>query len=158
MVKYFKINIQREHPEEGRTHYTYPKEYDPKKIQVLAYESTGCESDVTKRGDTEEYLIGAVADADAEIFSKIGEELTEEEITTLGNKWTKQVEKITDQETVLKICAKAALGETLTDEEKAVINPDNETKGINKSKSFSAGLQDIKTHFAKVEAQTKTEK
>lgn len=154
MVKYFKINIQRSHPEEGRTHYTYPKEYDPKKIQVLAYESTECEDDVKERGDTEEYLIGAVADTDAEIFSKIGEELNEAEINTLGDKWTKQVEKITDQEAVLKICAKAALGETLTDDEKAAINPDSETKGINKSKSFSAGLADIKTHFAKIEPKT----
>ena len=38
MAKFLKVKIKRDETAE-KTSYTYPPEYDPQKIQVMAYES-----------------------------------------------------------------------------------------------------------------------
>lgn len=120
--------------DEGCTHYEYPLEYDATKIQVMVYGGTG----------ETEYCIGYVSESDAQPFLKSADivEVTRDNALIFGNKYTTQVQKITDQNAVLTICAKAASGIKLTKEELKVLDPNDPTPGINLSRSFQAVLDE----------------
>jgi len=63
-------------------------------------------------------------------------ELTETTANEKGREWRPQVTKITDQNKVLELVSKVALGKTLTAKEKKVLDPDDPTQGIGKSELF----------------------
>lgn len=130
----------------GGTRYVYPPVYDASKIQVLVYESSLPENleEVRNRGNKYEYLLGIVDEADAPRFLRSDdiEEITRQEAESLGAIWTKQQEKVTDQTAVLSILSKLARNETLTEDEQKTIDPDDDTPGISKSKSFSQVLDE----------------
>jgi len=146
MSKILKVKIKREPILGGGTHYVYPPEYNAKKIQVLCYESMGEEDKVKARGDYE-YCIGVVKDEDAPAFLKSNDivEINETKAKIDGKKWRPQTERIIDEKEVLRICAKAVSGESLTQKEKDALNPDKAEIGVNKSKSFSDLLDEYKT-------------
>ena len=127
----------------GVTHYEYPPEYDAEKIQVLAYEEGG---ECALRNDGHQHLIGIVADADAAQFlaSPDIEEIDEATACEAGERWRPQVQRISDQNVVLTIVAKAAIGGKLTIAEKDALNPDTATPGVSKSVSFTTLLGEAK--------------
>lgn len=130
----------------GGTRYVYPPVYDASKIQVLVYESSLEENlqEVKNRGNNYEFLLGLVDEADAPRFLK-SEDITEisrSEAEQLGAVWTKQQEKITDQNAVLSVLSKMARKETLSTDDQKVIDPNDDTPGIAKSKSFSQILDE----------------
>jgi len=137
MAKILKVKIKRDQTPAG-THYTYPLEYDAKKIQVLCYESTGELEVVQNRGNKNEYCIGVVKDEHASQFLKSKDiiEITQKNANVLGRKWRPQREKIIDQEKVMMILAKIGQGKGLTQIEKDALNPDKAEAGINKSVLF----------------------
>lgn len=142
-----KVKIKRNQTSSG-TKYTYPPEYDPRKIQVLCYESMLPENyaEVVSRGNKDEYLIGCVSDGDADVFlkSKDIQEISETEAKILGEAWTRRATKITDPEKVIAVLAKSVRGETLTQTEKDSIDPNKPDSGIILSKSFTECLDELK--------------
>lgn len=142
-MKILKVKVTRQCSAKG-THYIYPPEYDPMKIQVLCYESLQVENlvSIVERGNTYEYLIGVVHDIDLPTFlmSSDIQELTKEEALIEGEKWLPQIEKISNEKEVLRIVAKSVRGEELTTDELNVLDPDNPTAGITKSLSFTEKL------------------
>jgi len=62
--------------------------------------------------------------------------LTETAANDKGRAWRPQVARITDQEAVLLVVSKAAMGEALTDEEKKVIDVEDTMPGVGKSRLF----------------------
>jgi len=63
-------------------------------------------------------------------------ELAEAQANEKGRAWRPQVTRITNEQVVLLITAKAALGMDLTDDERKALDPDDPTLGIGKSKLF----------------------
>lgn len=126
----------------GGTHNKYPQGYNASKINVLAY--GGSEETVGNYG----YCIGVIKDADLAGFLQTEDikEIGIEEANIFGRKYRKQVVKVLDQGKVLEILAKTVLDlsltATLSEEEKDIINPDKEAKGLNKSKLF-----DVEKHL-----------
>jgi len=133
---------------EGGTSYSggYPIGLTDTKTQWLV------ESDETEKGQDEKgtYVTKLAVVYDNTLVDKAiatGQcwEINEIEADEFGKKFSSpQVEQITDQEKVIKICAKAIKGEVLTQKEKNAIDPDNEEIGINKTKPF-----DIKKYLPK---------
>ena len=61
-------------------------------------------------------------------------------------KWVSdQVKRITDQNAVIMVVAKAALNVSLSAEDKKIIDPEDETPGIGRSKSFEDSLDEFLT-------------
>lgn len=145
-MKILKVKARREQTSRG-THYTYPPEYDARKIQVLCYESSLPENydKVVVRGNKDEFLIGVVDDVDASVFltSPDIKEITKTEAMSLGEQWTKQAQKVTDEKKVLLIVAKAARGEQLTQEDKKALDPADPEQGVNLSRSFTDVLNEL---------------
>lgn len=115
----------------GVTHHEYPSQYDAKKIQVMGY-GEGC-------------CIGWVMDVDAPKFlgsSDIVEVNRDQAVTDL-EKWMPQVAKITDQDKVIQICAKAARGQIVSQEEKDALDPDNPASGINKTRPVNEIVDEL---------------
>lgn len=145
-MKFIKMKISRDHTSE-RTHYIYPKEYDASKVLFgPVYESYLPENfqTVVARGDTDEFIVIGVSDADAPGFlaNPDAVELTYGKTLELGGKWTKQMDRISDPSKVIVLCAKAARGEALTQAEKSALDPDNAEIGINKSRAFEDSLDE----------------
>ena len=139
-----KVRIQRIQDATG-THYIYPAAYIPEKIQVICYETmlTGKIADVVGRGNDHEFMVGVIDEADKDQFLKSSNitVLTRQEAENfIGTDLTASINKITDENKVLLICAKAALGETLTDDDKKALNPDDPTAGIGRSRNYSETL------------------
>jgi hypothetical protein len=130
MAKILKVKIKRAQTNNIISN-TYPLEYDSKKIKVLAYEGLG---DINKT-----FCIGVVNDVDAPAFlaSKDIIEINQEDAQTLGVVWRPQTIKITDESKIIEIIEKVNNKEVLTQAEKDAINPDNATRGVNKSKPFN---------------------
>lgn len=146
-MKILKARIKRGPNAKGGTHYTYPPNYDATKIKF----GPVYEKDAKINHDKYQDIIFGVLDGDEVEFLKDngvvdGEhtftvsEISQESANTLGNTWVDQINKIVDQTEVLRICAKAAIGEVLTKEEKDALNPDNATLGINKTQTFEESL------------------
>lgn len=148
------MRVKRSANAQGGTHYTYPPNYDPKKIKF----GPVYEKDAKINHDKYQDIIFGVVDGDEVDFLKDNgcvdglhtftvEEISQNDANTLGNTWITQREKIVDQTEVLKICAKAVIGTALTQEEKDALNPDNPTPGINKTKSFEESLNEAVGKF-----------
>jgi len=134
MSKILQIRIKRD-SFPGSTKYTYPAQYDAKKIQVLCYED-GAET--LSRNDGYQYCIGVVSDTDAPQFLVSTDivEITRLNAIIKGRRWRPQINKITDDGEVTRIIIKKMNNETLTQREINALNPDNAEKGINKSRLF----------------------
>lgn len=146
MKNILKVKIQRQQDSEG-THYTYPKEYDPKKFDVLTYESQLSDryTQVIDRGNDHEYVIGLVEVIDVDSFLKSPdiELITRQEVNVfIGEDLHKYIEKVTDTEAVVKILAKAAKGEKLAKEEHEAIDSSHPRRGINRSKTLNEVLNE----------------
>ena len=143
-MKILKVKIKR-NQSGGKTSYIYPPQYNAKKFNVLVYESllTDGYNKVVGKGNKEEIVIGLVQDYDATSFL-VSPDITEitkaEADTFLGIDLDKKIDKITDQDEVLRVLAKAARKETLSVEDLDVIDPKKPTKGIGSSKSFNEVL------------------
>lgn len=139
MAKILKIRIKRTQKITG-TFYTYPPEYDSRKIQVLVYESSlkVNEQSIINRGNQDEYLIGVVRDSDAPGFlsSSNVEEIDYSTAVDLGNLWRPQVVLLTGPQNIVDVLLKVHNKKTLTKLDKKVINPDDSTPGLIKSRSF----------------------
>ena len=109
MAKILLVKIGRD-KSGGRTHFTYPTEYDPKKIHVSTYEGFGQagRDDIAIRGGTFTYLIGITKDDDALKFleSKDITELSYDDAITMGSLWRDQVVKINDEAKIVEIAQK----------------------------------------------------
>lgn len=128
----------------GATHYSYPPEYDPKKIKVLCYESGGDKAGIIARGSTDEYLIGIVEDADAPQFLASADitEMTRTDAVKDGSKWRPQKEKISDDGRLWSILRKVVKKEALTQDDEDALDPDKPTPGLTKTKTFEKMLED----------------
>jgi hypothetical protein len=154
-MKLLKMKIRRTSAE-GCTRYVYPKAYDAYKVVFGPIYESGLPEKVTailERDADDEFILIGVRDEDYDQFMLANKEtdeeskhtydtveLTQEEATALGSSWTAQTEKITDKDAVTKVLAKAALGTPLTEADRAVLDPDNATPGINKTESFESSL------------------
>ena len=154
-MKLIKMRIRRD-SSEGKTHYDYPVPYyDAYKVVFGPIYESGLPDNaksVMDRDADDEFIVIGVKDEDFSGFmacngvvDKSGHtwtavELTQAEAETLGTSWTNQTEKITDQDTVIKILAKIGRGEVLTQKEQDALNPDSSEIGINKTKSFKDTL------------------
>ena len=150
MGKLLKVKIKRMQGG-GKTSYTYPTGYDAQKINVISYESTltGGYDKVVNREDSKgeknnhEFCIGIVDDANAAQFlgSKDIVEITKAEAGIyFGEDFDKKEEKVSDTNSVLVVLAKQARGEMLSENDLKVIDPNDVTSGIIKSKSFNEVL------------------
>jgi hypothetical protein len=130
MAKIVKVKMNRVQSG-SRIQNSYPAPYDPKKVQVIAYEDLG---NVNKP-----YCIGVVKDEDLAAFTASPDivEISQQEAETFGAVWRPQVKKITDMNKVLNILDKVHNSSDLTQAEKDAINPDNAELGINKSTAFT---------------------
>ena len=144
MKKVLKVKITRTQSG-GGTHYDYPAEYDPKKFQVITYESilTDKINDIVSRGNDHEYVIGLVEDIDAQAFL-VNPDIVELNRTQseafLSPDLDKSVLKIDDINSVLGILAKSVKGEILTNQEKDLIDDTKQSSLIKKSKTFKEVL------------------
>lgn len=119
----------------GSTRHTYPPEYDSTKINILCHELP---SEITARNNNDCYWIGVVSDADAPGFLLSPDiiELSRANAITKGRVWREQINKIMDDDEVVRIIVKKMKGGTLTQKEINALDPDNSEKGINKSRLF----------------------
>lgn len=144
--KILKVKIQRNQTAE-KTSYVYPLEYNPRKIQVIAYETFSAEGDTDckGRGNTDEFMIGYVEEADVPSFVASPDivEIDRAEAEVLGAKWIKPVVKITDETAVLMVLAKAAKQEVLSADDLKVIDEKDPTAGITLTKGIGQILDDI---------------
>jgi hypothetical protein len=134
-----KIKVKREPNGKGGTGYVYPDEYDAEAIKIVAMESVGAEDEVFARGKYNyEYMIGVVNDTDAHHFtiSPDIEEIDRREAIKLGRQYQHQFANVTDTNRAIELLAKAARGDTLTQEEKDEIDPEKEGGAINKTPAF----------------------
>ena len=157
-MKLIKLKIKRDQTSE-KTSYTYPTPYyDARKVKYGPIYEGGLnevvESDIKPRGNKDEFIIIGVADVDfdgfmqADGYERSGFTYSAIEVDKIktvekGNKWTgPQIEKITDQAAVTKILVKVAKKEKLTVEDEKVIDSNDPTPGIVKSKSFEEDLDE----------------
>lgn len=141
----------------GGTHYEYPPQYNAELVKFGPIYESGLDENASKvreRAKNDEYIIIGVEDNAAENFLSSNKhqengfefeakEITKEEALSDGNSWTKQSDEITDQSVVIKILAKVARNEPLTQKEKDAIDPDKPELGINKSRSFEEDLNEF---------------
>lgn len=134
MAKILQITVKREQLP-GLTQYTYPPEYDAKKIQVLCYEDR---DETLLRNNGDQFCIGVVSDADAPQFW-VSSDITEigrTDAIVKGRRWRPQINKITNDDEVIRVIIKKMKGIVLTQKEKDALDPDSSEKGINKSRLF----------------------
>lgn len=146
MKKLLKVKLKRFQDSAG-THYEYPKEYDPRKFHIVIYETqlTDKYKHVVGRGNDHEYLLGFVEDSDFPIFiqSKDISLITRKEAEEfIGIDMDKYVEKITDNEKIIKILIKSAKSILLTEDELNAIDSSHPEKGINRSKTLREVLDE----------------
>ena len=153
-MKFLKLSIRRRKIE-NKTQYDYPTpHYEAAKAKILVYEG-GLEVNAQvarDRGKDDELVLVGVDDGDlaqflkADRYEKDGftygaEEIDLDAMKSIGDIYTGQAIKITDENKVMQICAKAALGETLTQEDKDALDPTkSDVSGIIKTEKFSDGL------------------
>lgn len=135
----------------GGSHYSYPDVYDREKIRVVCYEHVGEEKKIKARFKKSkinyghEYLIGIVADEDADQFLANSDirELDPKEAIEKGLRWRPQVVK-SNQHRALELLSKSARGLDLTISEKDELDPDIPGGAMFKSKRFDHLLDETK--------------
>ena len=146
MKKLLKVKIKRSQ-ENGKTSYTYPKEFEATKFQVLVYETQleGKLSHVVGRGNKDEYVLGFVDEQFVSDFLKNPDIKIidrSEARNFLAEDYEKSIEKVNDQNKVLTILAKSVRGESLSSLELAALDPNNPEKGIIRTKTFKEVLDE----------------
>lgn len=101
-------------------------------VDVVAYQDDGLDEE------------GAVCVCATAIWDKIAAkndpkvtQLTEEATNERGRAWRPQAVRITDQERILLITAKVALGQAISSEERKALDPEDPSPGVNKSPVFN---------------------
>jgi len=149
-----KVKIKRIE-KEGSTHLEYPKPYwDSQKVKF------GPVYEPVKRGQGRnwEYCVIGVNEADAPSFLRGHNKMCEkgehkfsvipidvDEATSMCEPWHPVVEIMGDRDAVIKALARQARG-TMTPEDDKILDPDDDTPGVNKSKPFG---EKIKAAMAK---------
>jgi len=126
------------------TKFTWPAKWDAKKGIIVAYEETS-----QKGAGIKECAIAVVDDNEFERIKSDPdiEEITAESANILGRKWRTQKVMISDQQAIIDAITtaggslKASFG-GLSANIKKVLDPDDETPGITKTKLF-----DINNHI-----------
>lgn len=145
-----KVKIKRTE-KEGSTHLEYPKPYwDSQKILF------GPVYEPVERGQGRnwEYCVIGVAETDAPNFLRGNNKKCEQgkhtfsvqqidvdEATSMCEPWHPIVELMGDRDAVIKALARQARG-TMTAEDDKILDPDDDTPGINKSKSFGVKIRE----------------
>lgn len=151
MAKVVKVTITKTRiPGGSGTKFTWPPIWDAQKGHVVAYEET----DQKGAGIRE----GAIAVVDDAEYDRIKgdpdiELLDEETANTLGRQWRKQRVIISDQQAVIDIITTAggslkSAYSGLSEDIKKVLDPNDDTPGITKSKLF-----DIAKHINAAKAK-----
>jgi len=127
--------------------YSYPKEYDAQKIQVLTYESMidGKLADIHARGNLDEYLFGFVKEEDLNSFLQspdITEVTKDEAINFIGAFVDNSIVKVVKEQPVLEVLMKNARGEALTVRDREIINPDSNSKEVIRTKTLRQRMTD----------------
>lgn len=129
----FEVTLRKDRSNPKQTPITWPEWWGDvyTRVDTLTYQD---------EGRTEE---GALCVCDDETWERIAahndpaiQELDEDTANAKGRAWRPQVEKIDNQEAALCVLAKAVRGEELTDDDRAVIDPDNDRPGVRKSPLF----------------------
>lgn len=132
----FEVRITK-HREQEQCGFTWPDWWGEvyQKVDVVAYE------DHPDRLGTQ--TEGAVCVCDDETWEKIAVkedplvmQLTEAAANEKGQAWRPQITRVTDEQKVLLITAKVALGQILSSEEKKALDPDDPAPGVGKSPLF----------------------
>lgn len=151
MPKFLRVKIGRDQSA-ARTHYTYPPQYDPKKVIMgPVYETFNPANmaEVVGRGNDHEFCLIAVSDADAPQFleSPDIEEIDRDEMEQEGTKFSRpSIVKVVDSVKIGKILEKLAKDptkapvEVLDQNELNAIDPENAELGLQKTKTFSENL------------------
>ena len=138
-MKTFEITIAKSTKEVGEkleTTFTWPEWWPEvvESVEVVAYEETD------KKGNRNEGCVCVCKDEVWKYIAKkkdpLVKKLSENSANEKGRAWRPQVIQIQDPVKVLAACAKSALGRALTVEEKKILDPDNPTPGVGKSKKF----------------------
>ncbi len=150
-MQLIKMKIKRENFP-GRTHYEYPSCFDAKKVKFGPVYERGFKNP-ERRGH--QYILIGVPDKDAPRFLNAdglrekgftfeASLVSREEALALGSLWgaDSRTEKITDDQTVLRIVAKVARGEPLSKEDEEALDPDHPAPGIRRSPSFQERLDE----------------
>lgn len=145
-MKYLKIKVNKV-VTGGSTEYFYPKWYDPKKVNVVMYETTFTKgkADSEQRGNADEFIHCMVDDDyGAQIIREDSvTELEREAFIADADANHEVTEKITDPEKVLKVLAKQARGEILDKVDTDTIDPTKEESGIIMSPSFREKVESV---------------
>lgn len=131
-----KVRIELYEESSGIFTYLYPREYDPKKINVIVYDKNFYIED----GKKITYCIGVVSEKDSIKFlkSEYIKEITIEEADVLGKIWKAPVLKILDEILVLSVVEKIKNNTPLTTKEIKALDPkDKEVLGINYTSEFN---------------------
>lgn len=134
-MKYYRVNIQHN---PGSTLLIYPKNYEKEvgvfSIDHLYYD----EKDQVK-------LILVIEDKNSSnILRENIEEITENEVRDLSEKYETRTEIITDEAKIRRLEIKARLGKKLTSDEEKSLDPNDETLGFSISKILADRLDDHK--------------
>ena len=134
-MKVFEVKIAKKRTTAG-CGFVWPEWWEEvyKAVNVLAYQDEGLD------------IEGAVCTCDDKTWEKILAKkdkaitiLTTAQANEKGRAWRPQVTQITDEQAVLLVTAKAALGTKLTAAEKRALDPEDDTPGVGKSKLFEIG-------------------
>jgi hypothetical protein len=131
-MKVFEVAIKKDRtPDQCKL--TWPEWWGEvyQKVDVVAYQDEGKATE------------GAVCVTDEDTWKTIAAKkdslitpLTATEANTKGRAWRQQVARVTDEQKVLLITAKAASGKALSADEKKALDPEDPTPGIGKSRLF----------------------
>lgn len=146
MNKILKVKIKRTQDSSG-THYTYPAFYVAEKFKVIIYETLleGKYDDVVNRGNDYEFVIGIVDEKDLAFFLQSSDIIEIDRIEAeqfIGNDLDKSETIITDSKKVLIVLSKVAIDQVLTNDDKKVLDPNDVTTGVNKTKTLSEALDE----------------
>jgi len=145
-MKILKALIEVQHPDANSTQYMgYPQVWldNKERIPAILYHSTR-EDEIQQDGKLYQTAFLVVPD-DLAVELLKEENITEAarpEVDSFAAKHYPIKTMINDQDAVLAITAKAALGETLTKEEKDALDPNSPVKGIIKTKPWVEAIEE----------------
>lgn len=133
----------------GNTTYSYPDAWmeNVERIPAIFYPNDRSDQGKDEKG-TYQVVYPIVPDDLVDAFLKLGFEMADrKEVEAYTLKHNPPKETITDQNKVLAITAKVALGATLTQTEKDSLDPLKEETGVSMSKSW---LEIVETNHGKL--------
>lgn len=143
MSKILKVKVEVTHINGATQYVGYPKEWldNKSKISAILYPADRTD-EVSENGKTYQIVYPIIPDDVYDLMKNlpICSEPNLAELTAYADKHVPQTIRITDQDKVLAILAKAALDEKLTKEEKDALDPNNPTAGVTKTKKWTENL------------------